>query len=93
MKSTLRSVAVFALIIFVFVVAGLAVWPNPVSATSVVLRALGVIGKVSVATGSARNLHGLAVPAAACCRRVVLRLTSPRRRCRRFAWWAFGNTF
>jgi outer membrane cobalamin receptor len=33
--------------------------------TSIVLRALGVIGKVSVATGSARNLHALAVPAAA----------------------------
>jgi outer membrane cobalamin receptor len=33
--------------------------------TSVVLRALGVIGNVSVATGSARNLHALAVPAAA----------------------------
>jgi outer membrane receptor protein involved in Fe transport len=39
--------------------------PVTAATESVVLRSLSVIGKVSVATGSARNLHQLAVPAAA----------------------------
>jgi outer membrane cobalamin receptor len=39
--------------------------PVAAGTASIVLHPLGVIGKVSVATGSARNLHQLAVPAAA----------------------------